>query len=99
MNKFKTKKILFSLMAILIVFAMGMFKEQINGDRTFHKFTMEQGGEYTYTIDVGKMGSVKYLVQPNIMTLYLRCKVADDIKYDEALANTVDIIKKKINPI
>ena len=26
-------------------------------------------------------------------------KIADDLKYDEALANTVDIIKKKINPI
>ena len=80
MNKFKTKKILFSLVAILIVFAMGLFKEQINGDRTFHKCTMEQGGEYTYTIDVGKMGRVKYFVQPNIMTLYLRCKVTDDVK-------------------
>ena len=41
MNKSKTKKILFSLVAILIVFAMGLFKEQINGDRTFHKCTME----------------------------------------------------------
>lgn len=26
-------------------------------------------------------------------------KIADDLRYDEALANTVDIIKKKINPI
>ena len=26
-------------------------------------------------------------------------KVADDLRYDEALANTIDIIKKKINPI
>ena len=26
-------------------------------------------------------------------------KIAEDIQYDEALANTVDIIKKKINPV
>ena len=26
-------------------------------------------------------------------------KIADDILTDEALANTIDIIKKKINPI
>ena len=26
-------------------------------------------------------------------------KVADDVKTDEALCNTIDIIKKKINPI
>ena len=26
-------------------------------------------------------------------------KIADDLRYDEALAKTVDIIKKKINPV
>ena len=80
MNKFNVKSLLLAGLAMLVVFGMGVFKGQINGDRTFHKFTMEQGGEYTYTIDIGKMGSVKYLVEPNVMTLYLRCKVPDDVK-------------------
>lgn len=80
MNKLNMKNLLLALMAMLVVFGMGIFKGQINGDRTFHKFTMEQGGEYTYTIDVGKMGAIKYMVEPNIMTLYLRCKVPENVK-------------------
>lgn len=79
MNKLNAKNILLSLLAMLVIFAMGMFKGQINGDRSFHKLNLEQGGEYTYTLDVGKMGVVKYLVEPNVMTLYLRCKVPAEV--------------------
>lgn len=79
MNKLTTKNILLSLLAMLMIFAMGMFKGQINGDRSFHRLNLEQGGEYSYTLDVGKMGVVKYFVEPNIMTLYLRCKVPTEI--------------------
>lgn len=80
MNKLNMKNLLLALGAVLLVFAMGAFKGQINGDRNFYKFSMEQGGEYAYTMDVGKMGIVKYLVEPNIMTLYLRCKVPADVQ-------------------
>ena len=80
MNKFNVKSLLLAGLAVLVVFGMGVFKGQINGDRTFHKFTMQQGGEYAYTMDVGKMGIVKYLVEPNIMTLYLRCKVPANVQ-------------------
>ena len=80
MNKFNVKSLLLAGLAMLVVFGMGVFKGQINGDRTFHKFTIKQGGEYAYTMDVGKMGIVKYLVVPNIMTLYLRCKVPANVQ-------------------
>ena len=80
MNKLTTKNILLALVAMLMIFAMGIFKGQINGDRSFHRLNLEQGGEYNYTLDVGKMGVVKYFVEPNIMTLYLRCKVPSEVK-------------------
>ena len=80
MNKFNVKSLLLAGLAMLVVFGMGVFKGQINGDRTFHKFTIKQDGEYAYTMDVGKMGIVKYLVEPNIMTLYLRCKVPVNVQ-------------------
>ena len=80
MSKLTTKNILLSLLAMLMIFAMGLFKGQINGDRSFHRLNLEQGGEYTYTLDVGKMGVVKYLVEPNVMTIYLRCKVPAGIE-------------------
>lgn len=80
MNKLNMKNILLALLAVLVIFGMGIFKEQINGDRSFHRFTMEEGGEYTYTMDVGKMGIVKYLVEPNVMTLYMRFNVPADVQ-------------------
>ena len=80
MNKLNAKNILFALLAMLMIFAMGIFKGQINGDRSFHRLNLEQGGEYNYTLDIGKMGVVKYFVEPNVMTLYLRCKVPASVQ-------------------
>ena len=80
MNKLNAKNILLALLAILMIFAMGIFKGQIYCDRTFHKFSLKEGTNNTYVVDVGKMGIVKYLVQPNIMTVYLRIKVPAEVK-------------------
>lgn len=80
MNKLNAKNILLALLAILMIFVMGIFKGQINGDRTFHKFSLKEGTNNTYVVDVGKMGIVKYLVQPNIMTVYLRIKIPAEVK-------------------
>ena len=90
MNKFNMKTILLVLMMFVVIFGMGMFKTQINGDRTFHKFSLKEGANNTYVVDVGKMGIVKYMVQPNIMTIYLRIKVPAEV---EALRCEVDGIK------
>lgn len=80
MSKLNAKNILLALLAMLMIFVMGIFKGQINGDRSFHRLNLEQGGEYNYTLDVGKMGVVKYFVEPNVMTLYLRCKVPANVQ-------------------
>ena len=90
MNKFNMKTVLLVLMMFVVVFGMGMFKTQINGDRTFHKFALKEGANNTYVLDVGKMGIVKYMVQPNIMTIYLRIKVPAEV---EALRCEVDGIE------
>ncbi len=90
MNKFNMKTVLLVLMMFVVVFGMGMFKTQINGDRTFYKFSLKEGANNTYVLDVGKMGIVKYMVQPNIMTIYLRIKVPAEV---EALRCEVDGIE------
>lgn len=90
MNKFNMKTVLLVLMMFVVVFGMGMFKTQINGDRTFHKFSLKEGANNTYVLDVGKMGIIKYMVQPNIMTIYLRIKVPAEV---EALRCEVDGIE------
>ena len=90
MKKFNMKTVLLVLMMFVVVFGMGMFKTQINGDRTFHKFSLKEGANNTYVLDVGKMGIVKYMVQPNIMTIYLRIKVPAEV---EALRCEVDGIE------
>ena len=99
MNKLNAKNILLALLAMLMIFAMGIFKGQINGDRSFHRLNLEQGGEYNYTLDIGKMGVVKYFVEPNVMTLYLRCKVpasAQDLRCEiEGIENFASQGSKK----
>ena len=56
MNKFNVKTVLLVLMMFVVVFGMGMFKTQINGDRTFHKFALKEGANNTYVLDVGRWG-------------------------------------------
>lgn len=80
MNKTDLKNYFLALLAIFVVFGMGAFKSQINGDRTFYRFELQEGGKYAYTLDVGKMGAVKYLAQPNVMTLYLRCALPEKLE-------------------
>ena len=92
MNKFNMKTVLLVLMMVVVVFGMGIFKTQINGDRTFHKFALKEGANNTYVVDVGKMGIVKYMVQPNIMTIYLRIKVPTKV---EALRCEVEGLRRR----
>ncbi len=74
MSNLGLKKVLLVLVAFMVTFFMGMFKTQINGDRSFYKFNFEEGKVHIYTLDIGKMGDIKYNVQPNIMTIYIRGK-------------------------
>ena len=58
MNKQLGKKILLVLAAVMVMILLSSFKMQNEGDRSFKKIVLNKSVEYT--VDVGKMGLLKY---------------------------------------
>ena len=71
MNKQLGKKILLVLAAVMVMILLSSFKMQNEGDRSFKKIV-------EYTVDVGKMGLLKYWLEPNVFSVALRCQTEDD---------------------
>lgn len=72
MNKKMLKRVLaFVLMAAVIV-GLVFFRGENNYDKHYFRAKLARGQEVHCRIDLGKEGELKYLLQPNIYTLYLR---------------------------
>lgn len=74
MKKIKCRQILLFLAAAALMFLGSAFKEQNETERYFERITLAQDKTIDYTIDVAKFGPLKYWLNPNVMTLYLRCQ-------------------------
>lgn len=77
MKKLSFKNILAALLAVAFMLGLGYMKSEIKGDRVFYRFDLVAGKEHTQVLDIAKMGFLKYHFQPNVTTLYLRCKTAE----------------------
>ena len=72
MNKKMLKRVLaFVLMAAVMV-GLVFFRSENNYDKHYFRAKLARGQEVHCRIDLGKEGELKYLLQPNIYTLYLR---------------------------
>ena len=72
MNKQMLKRVLaFVLMAAVMV-GLVFFRSENNYDKHYFRAKLARGQEVYCQIDLGKEGELKYLLQPNIYTLYLR---------------------------
>ena len=72
MNKQMLKRVLaFVLMAAVMV-GLVFFRSENNYDKHYFRAKLARGQEVHCRIDLGKEGELKYLLQPNIYTLYLR---------------------------
>ena len=72
MNKQMLKRVLaFVLMAAVMV-GLVFFRSENNYDKHYFRAKLARGQEVHCKIDLGKEGELKYLLQPNIYTLYLR---------------------------
>lgn len=72
MNKQILKRVLaFVLMAAVMV-GLVFFRSENNYDKHYFRAKLTRGQEVHCQIDLGKEGELKYLLQPNIYTLYLR---------------------------
>ena len=61
----------FLLMAAVMV-GLVFFRSENNYDKHYFRAKLARGQEVHCRIDLGKEGELKYLLQPNIYTLYLR---------------------------
>lgn len=75
MNKQLGKKILLVLAAVMVMILLSSFKMQNEGDRSFKKIVLNKNKSVEYTVDVGKMGLLKYWLEPNV---FFRCFALSD---------------------
>ena len=72
------EKILLVLAAVMVMILLSSFKMQNEGDRSFKKIVLNKNKSVEYTVDVGKMGLLKYWLEPNVFSVALRCQTEDD---------------------
>lgn len=78
MNKFWMKKLVIALVAVLLMFGLAAFKTQNDGDRNFQRVVLAKGKNIEYTVDLARMGLLKYWLQKEYLTISLRCQIEDD---------------------
>lgn len=73
MNKL-IKIIVTAVITVLIIFFLNDLKKQNNYDRYFKSVDLSQNNTVTYVIDIAKMGTIKYYLQPDTFSMYLKLK-------------------------
>lgn len=70
-NKLLKRVLAFGLMAAVMV-GLVFFRSENNYDKHYFRAKLARGQVVHCEIDLGKEGELKYLLQPNVYTLYLR---------------------------
>ncbi|MGM9572164.1 MAG: hypothetical protein ACI3ZR_08105 [bacterium] len=78
MSKFRIKKLVWALLGVIIMVLFGMLKVQNDGDRSFNKVVLHAGKEAECTVDLGKMGFLKYWLEPNVFSVAFNCRLGHD---------------------
>ncbi len=74
MNKSRLKKLLLPVLAIVCMVLLGAFKTLNDGDRSYQRLDLHQGQTVDCVVDIAKMSRFKYWLQPNVLTVGLRCR-------------------------
>ena len=72
MNKQMFKRVVAFLLMAAVMVGLVFFRSENNYDKHYFRAKLARGQEVHCRIDLGKEGELKYLLQPNIYTLYLR---------------------------
>ena len=77
MNKQMLKRVVAFLLMAAVMVGLVFFRSENNYDKHYFRAKLARGQEVHCQIDLGKEGELKYLLQPNIYTLYLRLMPED----------------------
>lgn len=72
MNKNVLKRVLAFALMVGVMVGLVVFRSENDYDKHYFRAKLARGQEVHCQIDLGKEGELKYLLQPNIYTLYLR---------------------------
>lgn len=72
MDKKWLKKIALFCAMLGVMFALLLVREMNAHDKGFTKLPLARNAQATYVVDLGKEGGLKYFVQPNVYSAYLR---------------------------
>ena len=72
MNKQMLKRAAAFLLMVAVMVGLVFFRSENNYDKHYFRAKLARGQEVHCRIDLGNEGELKYLLQPNIYTLYLR---------------------------
>lgn len=72
MDKKWLKKIALFCAMLGVMFALLLVREMNAYDKGFTKLPLARNAQATYVVDLGKEGGLKYFVQPNVYSAYLR---------------------------
>lgn len=77
MDKKLWKRVVLFGLAVAVMFALLLLRSTNEYDREFTRMKLPKNGTAYYTVDLGRQGSLKYFVQPNIYTIYFRLQPQD----------------------
>lgn len=94
MNKFNRKiiSIVLVILTILAMFMLEKFTDENKSDKVYQKIDLTQNYITDCTIDINDMGIVKYYIEPNIISVYLRIKVDKNAKNLAYTTENLDVI-------
>lgn len=94
MNKFNRKiiSIVLVILTILAMFMLEKFTDENKSDKVYQKIDLTQNYITDCTIDINDMGIVKYYIEPNIISVYLRIKVDKNAKNLSYTTENLDVI-------
>lgn len=72
MDKQWWKRIALFIAMLGFMFALLLVREMNVHDKGFTKLQLAKDAQVSYVVDLGKEGGLKYLVQPNVYSAYLR---------------------------
>ena len=99
MNKFNRKiiSIVLVILTILAMFMLEKFTDENKSDKVYQKIDLTQNYITDCTIDINDMGIVKYYIEPNIISVYLRIKVDKNAKNLSYTTENIDVIVSQVN--
>ncbi len=92
MKEIGYKNIFLVIIAIISMFALEKIADENNFDKKYQVVDLIKKDNEECIVDIHNMGIIKYYVEPNIITIYLRLKVDNEMKNLSFITENIEAI-------